>query len=162
MKVPKRATNTAWISDLTVYPSGRVLIETDTGVHRIADGVRPYYQLPIFFVGPDILDPDATTIAYAASITPNADTTTIANVGTLTGNITINAPTGTPSDGQVLRFRFAQDATGSRTVTWNAAFAFGTDVTAAMEPSAASSVWERAFMWHAGTSKWRAMSIVRF
>lgn len=161
MKLPKRATAAAWLTDVTVYPAGRVLIETDTGAHRLADGVRPWYQLPVTYVGQDIFNPDPTTIAFAATVTPNADTTEVANIGTLTANITIAAPTGTPTDGQTLRFRFAQDGTGGWTVTWNAVFAFGTDVTAAMEPTAALAAWERVFMWNATAAKWRAISIVR-
>jgi trimeric autotransporter adhesin len=102
-----------------------------------------------------------TPIAYAASITPNAGTTDVVNVGTLTGNITINAPSGSPVDGQTLRFRFVNDATSTRTVSWNAAFAFGTDVTSAMEPAAISSKWERIFQWNATDSKWRCTGIVR-
>lgn len=101
------------------------------------------------------------SVAYAATVTPNANTTDVLVVGALTGNITIAAPTGTPRDGQLLRFRFQQDATGLRTVTWNAAFAFGTDVTAAQEPTAALAKWQRTFEWCAADSKWRATQILR-
>ena len=41
---------------------------------------------------------------------------------TLTGNITIAAPTGDKIDGEKITFILQQDATGSRTVTWNAVF----------------------------------------
>lgn len=105
--------------------------------------------------------PKVQTVAYAATVTPNADTADVLNVGTLTGNITLAAPTGTPKDGQSLRMRFAQDATGSRTFTFNSAYAFGTDVTAALIPAAASSKFELLFNWHAGDSKWRAVGIIR-
>lgn len=99
-------------------------------------------------------------IAYAASITPNCGTTDILNVGQLTGPITINAPTGNKVDGQNLRFRFAQDATG-RVITWNAAFVFGTDITSAMVPATSSAKFEVMFTWHAGDTKWRAVAITR-
>ena len=101
------------------------------------------------------------TIAYASSITPDVDSTYIANVGTLTGDMTVNAPTGTPADGQILKFRFAQDGAGSRVITWNAAFAFGTDITTALIPTAASSKWEMLFQWNATDSKWRCIAIIR-
>lgn len=104
--------------------------------------------------------PAVTAIAYAASITPNSDICSIVNVGQLTGNLTVNAPTGTPADGQQLRFRFALDAS-SRTITWNSAFAFGTDVTSALVPTTASAKFEIMFGWHAGDSKWRALAITR-
>lgn len=101
-------------------------------------------------------------IAYAAAITPSAGSVDqVVNVGTLTGNITINAPTGSPVDGQVMRLRLAQDATGGRVITWDPAFAFGTDVTAALIPTAANAKWVMLFAWDATSSKWRALSIAR-
>jgi hypothetical protein len=42
-------------------------------------------------------------------------------VEVLTGNLTINAPTN-PRTGAMLTFAFIQDATGGRTITWNAVF----------------------------------------
>lgn len=105
-------------------------------------------------------EPSVVAIAYAASITPDCGNSEIINVGTLTNTITINAPTGNKTDGQNLRFRFTQDGTG-RAITWNAAFAFGTDITSAMVPVTASAKFEIMFTWHATDAKWRAVSIVR-
>lgn len=99
--------------------------------------------------------------AYAATVTPAGDTTDVLNIGALTGNLTMAAPTGTPTDGQKITMRLAQDGTGSHVITWNAAFDFGTDVTEALIPTAASSKWEMVFQWHAGDSKWRAVGIAR-
>lgn len=101
------------------------------------------------------------TIAYAASITPNANVQDVVNVGTLTGAITINAPSGTPSDGQNMRFRFVEDGTGGWAITWNATFVFGTDITTALIPVTASAKFEVMFTWNATDSKWRAVSLVR-
>lgn len=103
----------------------------------------------------------AVAATYAATVTPNADTTDVLNVGALTGALALANPTGTPLDGQNLRVRLAQDATGSRAITFGTAYAFGTDVTAALIPTAASAKWEMLFTWHAGDSKWRATAIVR-
>lgn len=100
------------------------------------------------------------SLAYAGSVTPNADIADIVNVGQLTGNITINAPTATGvQDGQQLRFRFSTDSTAGRTINWNSVFAFGTHFTTANIPTTASSKFELMFSWHAGDSKWRAMSL---
>ena len=101
------------------------------------------------------------SVAYAASVAPDVDTTATLNVGALTDNLTLANPTGTPTDGMNLRVRFAQDATGGRTVTFGTSYAFGTDVTTALIPSTASAKWEMLFTWHAGDSKWRASAIVR-
>lgn len=59
--------------------------------------------------------------AYAATITPDANLGGIVDIGALTGNITIGEPTN-PISGQELTFIFEQDATGGRTITWNAVF----------------------------------------
>lgn len=65
--------------------------------------------------------PVLQSIAYAATITPNGALGERVIVGALTGNLTINAPSN-PRTGGMLSFGFAQDATGGRTITWNAAF----------------------------------------
>jgi len=59
--------------------------------------------------------------AFAASFTPNALGGEIVQIGALTSNITINAPTN-PFRGIHLTFSFVQDGTGGRTVTWNSVF----------------------------------------
>lgn len=60
-------------------------------------------------------------IAYAASITPNIRSGSSVIVGALTGNITVNAPTNAVK-GVELSIAMTQDATGGRTITWNAVF----------------------------------------
>ena len=99
--------------------------------------------------------------AYAATVTMDSDSYDVYNIGALTGNITLGAPTGTPTDGQSLLVRMSQDATGSRTITFNAAFAFGSDVTAAMMPSGASAKWEFKAVWNSTDSKWRVVGLAR-
>ena len=65
-------------------------------------------------------DLDHDSAAFAASYTPHAGVYKAATK-TLTGNITINAPTN-PIKGQTLTFNFIQDGTGGRTFTYNAVF----------------------------------------
>lgn len=102
-------------------------------------------------------------ISFASTVTPAVTTGTdlVANVGTLTGAITIANPTGTPADGQTVTLRFVYDGTGGYAITFGTAYAFGTDITAALIPSAASSKWEMLFQYCAADSKWRAKAIVR-
>lgn len=66
-----------------------------------------------------------TLTVSASTITPNLDNFTSANY-VLTKNVTLAAPTGGPSAGEVQSFtiHFVQDATGSRTVTFNSAYKF--------------------------------------
>jgi hypothetical protein len=63
----------------------------------------------------------AQSVPYAPSITPDAALGERVIVGTLSGNLTINTPTNSRTGG-MLTFSFAQDPTGGRTITWNAAF----------------------------------------
>lgn len=70
-----------------------------------------------------LLQDAVQTPIYAATITPAlefADTKIV--VGILTGNVTIGLPIGARR-GMRLSFVFTQDGTGSRTITWNGAFA---------------------------------------
>lgn len=103
-----------------------------------------------------------TTVSYASTVTPDGDRPfNVFNIGTQTGNITIAAPSGTPVDGNQLTIRFAIDGTGGYTTTWNAIYAFGTDITTALIPTAASSKFEIKFVYNATDSKWRAVAIAR-
>jgi hypothetical protein len=77
----------------------------------------------------------AQSVAYAASLTINATAGEAVVIGALTGNITINAPTN-PLSGRRLELIFTQDATGGRTVTWNAVFKFATS---AWQPNGTAS-----------------------
>lgn len=61
---------------------------------------------------------------YAATITPTVSKAeNVIVVAALTGNVTIGAPIGART-GMRLDFTFLQDGTGSRTITWNAVFAY--------------------------------------
>lgn len=57
-------------------------------------------------------------LAYGAAVTPNLALGSYVRVGLLTGDITVNAPAGTPSAGDELVFFFKQDSTGGRTITF--------------------------------------------
>jgi len=63
----------------------------------------------------------AQTVAYASAIQPNYAAGNLVNVGTLTGNITVNLISN-GSDGDRVSIRFTQDATGGRIVNWNASY----------------------------------------
>lgn len=66
-------------------------------------------------------------ITFASTITPDCSTGNDFRC-TLTGAVTVAAPTNAV-DGQKITFEFIQDATGSRVVTLNSAFHFGTTLT---------------------------------
>lgn len=74
------------------------------------------------------------TIPYAATITPAipARIDLVVNIGTLTGNPTIENPTGSPSDGQTMKLRFTEDGTGNRVPSFGTEYDLNGVVTASL------------------------------
>jgi hypothetical protein len=67
------------------------------------------------------INPRAISAASASSLTPDVAVADQYAYTALAANLTINAPTGTPVDGQKLLFRILDNGT-TRTLTWNATF----------------------------------------
>ena len=68
----------------------------------------------------------------AIQLTDEADISTDASLGvnyyvTLEGNRNMAAPTN-PQDWKLIRYYIVQDVVGTRTITWDAAFRFSTDI----------------------------------
>jgi hypothetical protein len=59
--------------------------------------------------------------ATATSMTPNVSASNQFSYTALAADLTINAPTGTPTDGERLLFRIKDDGT-SRVITWDAIY----------------------------------------
>jgi len=66
--------------------------------------------------------PRITSVVSAASITPNVNTTDLFTVTALATDLTINAPTGSPADGQELMFRIKDNGGGAQGITWNGTY----------------------------------------
>ncbi len=98
--------------------------------------------------------PRIATPAYAATITPDSDAYDIYDIGALTGNITLAAPTGTPTNGQRLEIVLTQDGTGGRTYTFNAAYQFSGDVTTSILPTTANAKFRLVFEYSTTSTKW--------
>jgi len=64
------------------------------------------------------IDPRVTSAASASTLTPSIATADIYAYTALAANLTINAPTGTPVNGDKLMFRLLDNGT-SRTLTWD-------------------------------------------
>jgi len=88
-----------------------------TEVFRVEDGA--YMSLAAMAVNPEATLTDASTVTW------NSLTSPVAKV-TLGGNRTIAAATGAVA-GTFASLLVIQDGTGSRTVTWNAAYEFAAD-----------------------------------
>lgn len=100
--------------------------------------------------------PSVNSQASAASITPDVDTYNVYALTAQAANLTINAPTGTPVDGQQLTIRVRDNGT-TRTLTWNAAFVeFATDQLPAT--TVINKTHYFVFWWNDATSVWELVT----
>jgi len=79
---------------------------------------------------------------------------------TLAGNRTLDNPTN-PSNGQKAIWRIKQDATGSRTLAFGAAFRFGTDITGITLTTTASKTDYIGAVYNGTDSKWDIIAFVK-
>lgn len=97
-------------------------------------------------------------LADATSITIDADTTDIATQANTqsVGTLTINAPTGTPVNGQQLMLRLR--STNVQTFAWNSAFAGSSDLSLPSASSGASLYDYLGFQYNATAAKWQLLA----
>jgi len=96
----------------------------------------------------------------AATIATNSDNGDVFTV-TLGGSRTMSSPTGTPTDGQQIMYRLTQDATGSRTITWGAAFRFSTDIPSPTLTTVANKTDYIGFQYNSASTTWDCLAIAR-
>ena len=96
--------------------------------------------------------PAFDSVASASSITPNIDNVSMSCVTALAATLTINAPTGTPKNGQVLTLRIKDDGT-SRTLSWDAVFT-GVVVSPLPTATTAGKLMYYLCMYNSTSSKW--------
>lgn len=93
--------------------------------------------------------------ASSATPTPSADDHDIYKVTAAAVNMTVGAPTGTPTDGQMLLMRFKDNGT-ARTIAWNAVFR---GIGGALPNTTVISKWLYAlFIWNSDDSLWDMLS----
>lgn len=102
--------------------------------------------------------PRQVAMADAVSVTPTSDT---ADINTFVstqagGTLTVNAPTGTPTDGQKLTLRLK--STNAQTYSFNATYAFSTTVTAPTTLAAGKTDYI-GLMWNATNTKWDVVAV---
>jgi hypothetical protein len=100
-----------------------------------------------------------------ATLTDAATIATDASLGnhfrvTLGGNRTLGTPTN-PTDGQKVVWELIQDATGSRTITLSAGFAFGSDISSITLTTTASKRDFLGAVYNATASKWYVIAFVK-
>lgn len=93
----------------------------------------------------------------SATIATNAALGTVFDV-TLGGNRTLGAPTN-PSDGQVIEYRVMQDATGNRTLAYNAIFGFTADVPSPTLSTGANKIDFLLFQYKSAQTKWFCLAV---
>lgn len=98
------------------------------------------------------------TYTSATSITIDGDTTDVAimNNTETAGTFTINAPTGTPYDGQKILFRLK--STNVQTFSWNSAFVGSTDAALPVASTGSGSIDYMGFVYEAVSAKWQLVA----
>lgn len=92
-------------------------------------------------------------VAFSQSITPAFVAGSVQKIATLTNNTTINAPSGALVDQQEITFRFQQDATGGRTITWNPIYLFGVTIPDSSIPTDANAIFYIKFRYDSDLGK---------
>lgn len=95
----------------------------------------------------------SSSAAFATSFTPDLTTGAVLDVGTLTANMTVNAPAWNATSGCPLTFLFTQDATGGRTLTWNSVYR-----TSWQPTSTANAHSSITFQWNGNAGKWEPIA----
>lgn len=104
------------------------------------------------------INPRTVSAASATSVTPTIATYDQYIYTALAANLTINAPTGTPVNGNKLLFAIKDNGT-SRTLTWNAAFAAAG---IAMPTLTTVSKWHYiGFIYNATAAKWHCIAATK-
>jgi hypothetical protein len=97
-----------------------------------------------------------STTASSATPTPNADTDDVYTVTALAAAATFGAPTGTPTEGQMLIIRVKDNGT-ARALSFNAIYRFSTDL-AAPTTTIISKTLYMGFMYNSADAKWDCLS----
>ena len=92
------------------------------------------------------------TLTDATPVTPNADTTDVGVLASLSQATTFNTPTGTPVDGQRLELRILSST--SRALTWQAGYRSTTGQTLPAATSGGSLPDYVVLRYHAADAKW--------
>lgn len=112
------------------------------------------------FVAVAYSGPRVVASADATSVTFNVDTTDISTQANTqaAGTLTINAPTGTPYNGQKLIFRLV--STNVQTFSWNAAFVGSSDLVLPATSSGSSKYDYMGFIYNSTAAKWQLIAKV--
>jgi hypothetical protein len=97
---------------------------------------------------------DASTVAVNASLGNHFRLTFTSGIG----NTRIMGAPSSPTDGQKITFEFIQDGTGSRLVTWNAAYVFGLGLPTPVLTTTANKRDYVGFIYSGSVSAWECVA----
>ena len=143
-------------------PGIAFLGDQDTGFARSASGTVDFMSngTKVGSFGPTgVQSPSrVVVIADATSITINADTTDIATQANTqaVGTLTVNAPSGTPVNGQKIILRLS--STNTQTFSWNSVFAGSSDIGLPSISSGAGLYDYMGFMYNSTAAKWQMLA----
>jgi hypothetical protein len=100
---------------------------------------------------------DAATVAINAALGNHFRLTATSGIGATRA---LGAPTNA-ADGQKILIEYVQDGTGSRALTFNAIYNFGTDVASPTLSTAASKRDYMGFVYNGTSSKWDLIAVAR-
>jgi hypothetical protein len=142
-----------WAAGDYMMPKSQLGIETDTG--RIKVGAGRKWNATDYVNS----SPPVRTLTYASTVNTEASAASIFDL-TLTGNVTLANPTS-GVNGQTIRWRIRQDATGSRTITLGNKFVIPSSATSPLPFSTAANAMDiLAATYHAGRDKWDVVAMV--
>jgi len=101
---------------------------------------------------------NTVTVPNGTSITPNCDTSdVVAQINTqAVGTLTINAPIGSPTDGQKLVIRI--NSTNVQTFAWNAIFTGSFDLNLPTLTSGSNRTDYFGFIYNSTTGRWHLLA----
>jgi hypothetical protein len=99
------------------------------------------------------------TLVTATTVTPDPTSQDMIIINGLASSLTINAPSGTPSDGQIFTFRITDSGT-QRSITWNTIYA-SIGVTIPSTTVGSAKVMYVVTAYNANTSKLDVLSVAR-
>jgi hypothetical protein len=92
-------------------------------------------------------------VTFALNTATNADSTSVV-VTTMGLAGTLDNPTGTPAEGDELRYEVSQNATGGWSLSWGSAFVTETNAAMSSSSGTANQVRVVAFRWSQRLAKW--------
>lgn len=150
----KRDTAANWASNNPTLLAGVLGYDSTNRAWKLGDGSTAWNSLPRFRI-PELV----TTTTSTTSWTINADITDVAIQTALAGDLTINAPTGTPYDGQSILLRIRDNGT-AHALVFNAVFRF--EFGFAAPATTVINKWlYLAVFYNLPDTKWDAVPMVR-